>query len=939
MNYPNTTDLESGLIDQIIDIEKANDPSLNLEQLTETLCKTDYYVLKARLIKLTEATATESHETLLEAPMTVQSVDRDAMARIQLEALGYANDEKVFLRFFYPKWHPKCKADKGAKSEFNFPAIPWKSIDRLQSDGRGCYFVVNGQGQKNENVLKGKAVFYEHDDLPRELQLDLWKTLGLPVPTIQIDTGGKSIHSYWVFDQPIQIADWKTLQTDLLDFSEGDRLIKNESRVMRLAGALHIGEGGNNQSVIIANSGTHYSFDDLRSIVPIQNGLTAVSTKSKAPKPLRLATETVSIAVESSNSSIPSLLEIRAALVYVSPDCGYGDWLDIGMALHSQDINLLSEWDSWSSGSKDKPSEKYKEGFCSKKWETFGSGSINIYKLFQIAKNQNTGYQAPKAIEADNNIASGFDEALESLQAKENLKAELHDACFDDESIHGSEYYFKGIWAKVEGGILLPLMRNRYVALAMNIDAKLLGLLPSGVKVRHPLAKYSSETLALFNFTSGDSNSGKKVLNKMIRQTLGRVGKQMDSERKKKQTIIINEFKAREGSESGSDSDTPKLNPKLVGVPPKSQLSDASPEAVQRLIASNQHFALLAPYTDVKVLPALGMCMSYSEGRTFLNRWNLTDEKSSYSPSLNSLRDGEGEDLDRVTGDQYYDIKDGQLSMTIHIQPPFLNNLYRMERPSKKTPDAAVDGLGARLNVVLIEKDLSFDDEIDVMDEADHDIVSDESYKLNQLNGDLKLGIEHIQLHLIENPVIIWDRDAKELYCSMWRPWWKLMDKKHQRGLANYWGKLDSNLIATAGSKACQRWVNSWIAGNADFKNLAPTELKITVADLEVAMIQCKLYAAHRIYTESLLCDSEIKDELRQSETRTIKQDEDAILKRFSDPALLKVWVEDQITMGRNTLRLICYSGINKVSRARMKTHNIDVREAVRAVLETLQPK
>lgn len=402
MNYSNTTSLLPALIDKIIDREKINDPSLNLEQLTEDLNKTDYYTLKARLIKLNESNVTESHETPLESPVVVQSVDRDAMAKIQLEALGYVKGDKVFLRFFYPKWHPKYKDDKGAKSEFIFPAIPWASIDRLQSDGRGCYFVVNGQGQKDENVLKGKAVFYEHDDLPRELQLDLWTTLGLPVPTIQIDTGGKSIHSYWVLDQPIEIADWKTLQTDLLVFSKGDRSIKNASRVMRLAGALHIGEGGNNQTTIISNSGNRYNFDELRSVVPSQNVVTENvvtenSTRSKAPKPLRVATETVSIAVDSTNGSIPSLDEIRKALSHVSPDCCYGDWKDIGMALHSQDIKLLGEWDLWSSGSEDKPSEKYK-GECAKKWQTFNaSDGINIYKLFQIAKNQNTGYQAPRS--------------------------------------------------------------------------------------------------------------------------------------------------------------------------------------------------------------------------------------------------------------------------------------------------------------------------------------------------------------------------------------------------------------------------------------------------------------------------------------------------------------------------------------------------------------
>ena len=41
--------------------------------------------------------------------------------------------------------------------------------------------------------------------MEKQIQRQLWKTLGLPEPTFQIDTGGKSIHSYWVFTEPIPV--------------------------------------------------------------------------------------------------------------------------------------------------------------------------------------------------------------------------------------------------------------------------------------------------------------------------------------------------------------------------------------------------------------------------------------------------------------------------------------------------------------------------------------------------------------------------------------------------------------------------------------------------------------------------------------------------------------------------------------------------------------
>ncbi|NJM20647.1 MAG: hypothetical protein HC836_36285 [Richelia sp. RM2_1_2] len=93
-------------------------------------------------------------------------------------------------------------------------------------------------------------------------------TFGITIPSLQIDSGGKSIHSYWVFDNPIDKSVWKTLQADLLEFSDADRSIKNPSRVMRLAGCYHSPAKNDNQSKIITNSGKRYSFEELRSIIP-----------------------------------------------------------------------------------------------------------------------------------------------------------------------------------------------------------------------------------------------------------------------------------------------------------------------------------------------------------------------------------------------------------------------------------------------------------------------------------------------------------------------------------------------------------------------------------------------------------------------------------------------------------------------------------------------
>lgn len=200
--------------------------------------------------------------------MKFPNIDQ-AQARRQLELLGYQWGDGVFLRFFYPSEDPRKSADKGRKAD----RLNWQQIEAYQQQGRGVYFVINGGGHKNDDVESGRSLFIEHDHLSKEIQKELWQQLGLPRPSLQIDTGGKSIHSYWVLSEPIPIDQWTELQRDLLEFSDGDRSIKNPARVMRLAGGWHIsineqGEQIYQQSRIISDSSKKYSYAELRAMVP-----------------------------------------------------------------------------------------------------------------------------------------------------------------------------------------------------------------------------------------------------------------------------------------------------------------------------------------------------------------------------------------------------------------------------------------------------------------------------------------------------------------------------------------------------------------------------------------------------------------------------------------------------------------------------------------------
>ena len=169
------------------------------------------------------------------------------------------------LRAFYPSGHPFKSSDSGRKGE------PKRTtVEEWQNEGRGVYAVINDGGDTDSEITQCRAVFCEWDDRPKEWQIDAWKDLGLPEPTIQVDTGGKSIHNYWVFAEPISVDDWKSLQTRLLDHADADRSLKNPSRVMRLPGTFHIDGDGNpgGLTTIINTSDNYYTIRDIEKALP-----------------------------------------------------------------------------------------------------------------------------------------------------------------------------------------------------------------------------------------------------------------------------------------------------------------------------------------------------------------------------------------------------------------------------------------------------------------------------------------------------------------------------------------------------------------------------------------------------------------------------------------------------------------------------------------------
>jgi uncharacterized protein (DUF927 family) len=74
--------------------------------------------------------------------------------------------------------------------------------------------------------------------------------------------------------------------------------------------------------------------------------------------------------------------KVESALAYVSADCGYDDWIKIGMAIHAElGAGAFHVWDAWSAKGGKYPGEKVLRGH----WKSFRPGAVTIGTLYGIA--------------------------------------------------------------------------------------------------------------------------------------------------------------------------------------------------------------------------------------------------------------------------------------------------------------------------------------------------------------------------------------------------------------------------------------------------------------------------------------------------------------------------------------------------------------------------
>jgi hypothetical protein len=192
------------------------------------------------------------------AAPTQARIDRAAAEQF-LSLLG-KDPASARLRAFPHRANPAKGRIGARKGPFDLEAA-----EQWQREGRGIYLVINDGGDRKSEITACRAFFVEWDDRPIDWQLNAWRELGLPEPSLIVLSGGKSAHCYWLLEQPIPPQEWAPLQAELIAYADGDPHCKDASRVMRLPGCWYVDASGEPTALVelVHVTGHRYAPDDI----------------------------------------------------------------------------------------------------------------------------------------------------------------------------------------------------------------------------------------------------------------------------------------------------------------------------------------------------------------------------------------------------------------------------------------------------------------------------------------------------------------------------------------------------------------------------------------------------------------------------------------------------------------------------------------------------
>ena len=128
--------------------------------------------------------------------------------------------------------------------------------------------------KKRDEIKQGRVLIVEIDKegLDKAVQAKVWEKAGLPPPTFMLDTGGKSVHLYWVLEQLVsadKIREGRARISKAIEDATGfqtDHAMHSPHQPARLAGGIHPKTG--QRSMLINVTGINYSFDAVMAACP-----------------------------------------------------------------------------------------------------------------------------------------------------------------------------------------------------------------------------------------------------------------------------------------------------------------------------------------------------------------------------------------------------------------------------------------------------------------------------------------------------------------------------------------------------------------------------------------------------------------------------------------------------------------------------------------------
>lgn len=303
----------------------------------------------------------------------------------------------------------------GARGELITPhGIGWLR-ERSEQEAGGVLLAgcgVNPLTHYKEHQTQTRDLMFECDQLSIELQ---WKQIrwfeeltGLRFLTLF--TGGKSLHAHLYCQELLSQERAMFYRKCLATLMMSDVALTRPSQPYRLAGFFRKGK---DKEQTLFQKGARYPESQIR--LGLQKAFEArgldwfdgfgidhfgLIKKAIASQDFAQVQRAVNHGLEQlkretaprvvTPHTLDTTTEVLKALWVIPPNCGYENWVTVGMALHAFDPNLFGEWDQWSRGA-----SKYRgERVLAQMWRGFSaSGGVGVGSLFHIAKEY--GYNPP----------------------------------------------------------------------------------------------------------------------------------------------------------------------------------------------------------------------------------------------------------------------------------------------------------------------------------------------------------------------------------------------------------------------------------------------------------------------------------------------------------------------------------------------------------------